>query len=60
MKRKSYIEPKVCTREMNPTLMIAVSVREGTADPNAEILVKDNDWDIFDEEPFLDDDIFER
>lgn len=53
MNRKFYIQPHVRTMEVRPAQILAVSVIDDvTADPDEEILVKENGEDVFQDEFF--------
>ena len=45
------MSPQVCLHEVHPEQVLALSIIEGvTADQNSDVLVKQNDWDIFGED----------
>ena len=44
---KTYILPAVQVSEAEVQNMMAVSIKNGNADPNAEVLTKENNWDIW-------------
>ena len=49
--KKIYMMPAVQVNEAQVQNMMAVSLKDGSADPNAEVLTKeDNSWDIWGEE----------
>jgi hypothetical protein len=49
--KKTYMMPAVQVNEAQVQNMMAVSLKDGSADPNAEVLTKeDNSWDIWGEE----------
>lgn len=51
MNRKHYMSPQVYLHEVHPAQMLALSIIRGTtADQNSDVLVKQNDWDIFDDD----------
>ena len=52
MNRKFYIQPQVRTTEVRPAQVLAVSIKNGTADPNEEILVKKDEGNLFHDEFF--------
>ena len=62
MKRKAYTAPILRTMRIVPVKMLTVSIiQDGTADPDADILVKSNNWNLFgdnDEAYSNDDDSF--
>ena len=46
--KKTYIVPALQACEAEVQNIMAVSLMDGNADPNAEVLTKeDNDWDIW-------------
>lgn len=51
MNKKQYITPQLRILAVQPARMLALSIIEGaTADQNSDVLVKQNDWDIFGED----------
>lgn len=49
MKRnRTYIAPQQQVLSTQTTHILALSTQNGIADPNSQVLVKDNDWIIFD------------
>ena len=49
--KKPYIIPSQIVYELHTGNMMAVSIQGGTADPNAEVLGKENnDWYYYDDE----------
>ena len=49
--KKTYILPAVQVNEAEVINMMAVSLIDGSADPNGEVLTKeDNSWDLWGEE----------
>ena len=47
--KKEYMIPQVLVTQTYPAQMLALSILDADADPNEVILVKGNEWDIFDE-----------
>lgn len=46
--KKTYMMPAVQVNEAEVLDMMAVSLRDGSADPNGEVLTKeDNSWDLW-------------
>ena len=46
--RKTYMMPAMQVNEAEVINMMAVSLQDGNADPNAEVLTKENaDWDLW-------------
>ena len=46
--KKTYMIPAVQVNEAEVINMMAVSLMDGSADPNAEVLTKENnDWDFW-------------
>ena len=51
MKRKTYISPMAFATRLLPIQMLTVSIIEdGIADPDADILVRRNDWDFWEDD----------
>lgn len=51
MNKKRYISPQMYLYQVHSAQMLALSIIQGaTADQNADVLVKGNDWDIFGDE----------
>ena len=48
--KKTYMMPAIQADEAQAANMMAVSLQDGKADPNTEVLTKeDDDWDIWEE-----------
>lgn len=46
--KKTYLVPAMQVNEAEVVDMMAVSLLDGNADPNAEVLTKENaDWDLW-------------
>ncbi|MBO7137560.1 MAG: hypothetical protein J6V92_03735 [Bacteroidaceae bacterium] len=46
--RKTYMMPALHVNEAEVINMMAVSLQDGNADPNTEVLTKENvDWDLW-------------
>lgn len=46
--KKTYIMPAVQVEEAVAVNMMAISLQNGNADPNADVLTKENDdWDLW-------------
>ncbi|MBO7137559.1 MAG: hypothetical protein J6V92_03730 [Bacteroidaceae bacterium] len=49
--KKSYIIPSQFVCELHARNIMAISLQGGDADPNADVLTKENsDWDFWDDE----------
>lgn len=49
--KKLYIVPAMLVNEAEVQNMMAVSIMDGTADPNKEVLTKENaDWNVWGDE----------
>ncbi len=49
--KKTYMMPALQVNEAEVQNIVAVSLQDGNADPNAEVLTKENNsWDIWNED----------
>lgn len=48
--KKVYIVPAMLVNEAEVENMMAVSIMDGTADPSKEVLTKENDWNMWEDE----------
>ena len=48
--KKLYVVPAMLVNEAEVQNMMAVSIIDATADPNKEVLTKENDWNMWDDE----------
>ena len=49
--KKKYMMPALQVNEAEVQNIVAVSLQDGNADPNAEVLTKENNnWDIWNED----------
>lgn len=48
--KKSYLMPTQLICELHANSIMAVSLEDGNADPNAEVLTKEYNWDFWTDE----------
>lgn len=48
--KKTYMVPAIQADEAQAATIMAVSLQEGSADPNTEVLTKENEWSIWGDE----------
>lgn len=57
MEKKTYLAPLLHSANVMQQGMLALSIiRDGSANQDCDVLVKGNDWDIFDDDSSLIDD----